>query len=179
MSYLVRKINKRKNLDYLKCVTDMCDVNADMPTGEFKTTNQNLSTWHINSLEELNDAVLAIAITSSEITRMDFIVINTDILDENKLQYDQTYAGMKIAVPDLQDTHYDIQEISLKKLENCCEVYKKILQDDDEKEIYIVRYASGQIKDLIKAAIKANRVDINKAKGKIKETMLQMESSTL
>lgn len=56
---------------------------------------------------------------------------------------------------------------------------KKILQDDDEKEIYIVRYASGQIKDLIKAAIKANRVDINKAKGKIKETMLQMESSTL
>lgn len=177
MSYLVRKINKRKNLDFLKSVANMNELSADMPTSEFKTTDSNLSTWHIESLDKLNDAVLAIAVTSSDITKMDFIIMETSILDDNELGYNQTYAGTEIAVPDLQNTHYDIQEISLKKLENCCKVYKKVLQEDNENEIYIVRYAAGEIKDLIKAAMKSKRVDKSKAKGKIKAFIIEAEMS--
>ena len=126
-------------------------------------------------MTDVANAVLAIAITSNHITKMDLIVIDKNILDGNELQYNQTYSGMQIAVPDLQDTHYDIQEISLKKLENCCAVYKKVLQDDDGKEIYLVRYAAGQIKDLIIDAIKAHRIDSNKAKGKVKDAILELE----
>ena len=40
---------------------------------------------------------------------MDFIIIDTDILSKNSLEYRQTYAGQEIAIPDLQDTHAIIQ----------------------------------------------------------------------
>lgn len=174
MSYLVRKINKRKNLDILEGLIDIEEISADIPTSEFRTTDSSLSTWYIDSLQTLDEAVLAIAVSSSDITKMDFIVIQTDILDSNELQYTPTYAGMKIAIPDLQDKHYDIQGISLKKLKNCCKVYKDVIQMNDGEEIYIVRYAEGEIKDLIREALIQQRVDINNAKGKVRDTILKL-----
>ena len=57
---------------------------------------------------------------------MDFIIINTDLLTENSLEYKQTYAGQDIAIPDLQDTHYDIIGITIEKLVNCTKVYQRI-----------------------------------------------------
>lgn len=170
MSYLVRKINKRKNIDELRDIVDIKNVCADMPTGEFKTSNKgDLSTWYIESLENLDEAVLAIAVTSSKISKMEFIVIDTTVLDRSELKYKQTYAGVDIAIPDLQDTHYDIRELTLGKLENCCEVYKTVLQDDNGSEKYVVRYAEGTIRDLMRTAAKDGRVDISLAQGKIKE----------
>jgi hypothetical protein len=38
MAYLVRKINKRKNIDLLCGDIDVDALTADMPTGEFRTT---------------------------------------------------------------------------------------------------------------------------------------------
>ena len=79
MPYLVRKINKRKNMDLLNEISDFNTLSADLPTGEFRTTNGTLSTWIIDSLEDINNAVLAIAVTSSKLSKMDFIVIDTKI----------------------------------------------------------------------------------------------------
>lgn len=57
MPYLVRKINKRKNMDLLNEISDFNTLSADLPTGEFRTTNGTLSTWIIDSLEDINNAV--------------------------------------------------------------------------------------------------------------------------
>ena len=54
MPYLVRKINKRKNMDLLNEISDFNTLSADLPTGEFRTTNGTLSTWIIDSLEDIN-----------------------------------------------------------------------------------------------------------------------------
>jgi len=176
MAFLVRKLNKRDTLCSLSEADNVEDILADLPTSEFRTTRGTLSTWLINSLDELNNAVLAIAVSSSNITKMDFIVIDTALLDNNGLEYKQTYAGREIPIPDLQDTHFDIIEISLKKLENCSKVYKTIfLQEDSEVEKFIVRFTESQIMDLLKDAIENNRVDDTKATGKIKEAIKKLQ----
>ena len=80
------------------------------------------------------------AVSSTKITKMDFIIIDTKLLDEMELEYKQTHAGMEIPIDDLQDTHYDIIGISLKKLVECAKVYRTILSNEDsEEEKYIVR----------------------------------------
>ena len=66
---------------------------ADAATSEFRSKNGTLSTWRIEFIEKLDEAILAIVVTSSKIERMDFIVINTEYLDEQHLEYAQTYAG--------------------------------------------------------------------------------------
>lgn len=164
MSFLVRKLNNRDKLTSLfdkECVED---IYADIPTTEFKTTNGSLSTWIIDSLEDLENAVLAIATSSTKISKMDFIVIDTDLLDKNELQYEQTYAGMNLPIPDLQDKHYDIIGISLKKLINCANVYKTILaKEPEDEERYIVRFTEPAIKEMLQKAIFQGRVNKSKA----------------
>lgn len=177
MAYLVRKINKRKNIDLLCGDIDVDALTADMPTGEFRTTESCLSTWFIDSLDKLDDAVLAIAVTSSKVSKMEFIVIDTEILRANNLEFKQTDAGMEIAVPDLQNTHYDILDITLAKLKDCVLVYKEVV-DQDEQGRFIVRYAAGQIKELMKTAIDEDRVSVNKAEGEIKRELIRLSGGS-
>lgn len=99
MAYLVRKINKKKNIDALRGDLKIDELTADMPTGELRTTNGTLSTWIVESLSELNEAVLAIAVTSSKVSKMDFLIIDTEILNNHNLEFKQTYAGRDIPIP--------------------------------------------------------------------------------
>lgn len=151
--------------------TDIKELYADIPTTEFRTSKGTLSTWYIESLEDIENAVLAIAITSSEIAKMDFIIINTDIVSKNSLEYKQTYAGQDIAIPELQDTHYDIVDISIEKLINCTKIFQTIVKMDPNCETYIIRYTAGEIKDLLKKAISDDRVDETKMPKRIKEQL--------
>jgi hypothetical protein len=157
--------------------SDVRKVYADIPTAEFRTKNGTLSTWYIDSLDDIENAILAIAVSSSEITKMDFIIINIEILLANALEYKQTYAGQDIAIPDLQNTHYDILDITVEKLANCTRVYQTIANMDPDRETYIIRYAAGQIKDLLKRAIKDERIDESKATPKIKEQLNKLKVS--
>lgn len=171
MAYLVRKLNKRENVTKMCSSTDIDSILADGPVGEFRTKNGTLSTWKIDSLEDIENAVLAIAVTSSKLTRMDFIIINTDILDSRGLKYENTYAGQDIAVPDLQDSHYDIVEVTLKKLYDCSFVYRIIQSDDNDDGKFIVRYAEREIKDLLKKAYSENRIDLEILSDSIKQAL--------
>lgn len=177
MAFLVRKLGKMDELFSLSGKTDIAAIHADIPTTEFRTKNGTLSTWHIDSLDDIENAVLAIAVSSSEIAKMDFIIIDTDILSKNSLEYRQTYAGQEIAIPDLQDTHYDIVGVSIEKLINCTKAYQAVVEMDPEGETYIIRYAAGEIKDLLKKALADNRVDESKAPKKIKEQLDKLKAS--
>ena len=135
MSYLVRKLYKRENIEKIGQADSVETMYADGAVGEFRTNSGTLSTWEIQSLEQIDDAVLAILVTSSDITKMDFVIINTKLLDTNGLLYNRTYAGQDIAVPDLQDTHFDILDITIPKLINCSKVFKQIYIDDNDSII--------------------------------------------
>lgn len=175
MPFLVRKINKRDQ--FPKLVDKECveDIYADVPTYEFKTTEGKLSTWLIESLEDIDNAVLAIAVSSSQISKMDFIVIDTAVLEQNGLKYKQTYAGIELPIADLQNTHYDILDISLKKLMDCTTVYKNIyLQESDEEEKFIIRFTELEIKEMLKKAIFDNRIDKSKASKPIRKVIEQL-----
>lgn len=176
MAFLVRKLGKMDEIFSLCEKTDIQMIYADIPTTEFRTKNGTLSTWYIDSLDDIGNAVLAIAISSSEIAKMDVIIINTDILSANSLEYKQTYAGQDIAIPDLQDTHYDIIDVTIEKLVNCTKVYQTVAEMDPNGETYLIRYAAGEIKDLLKKAIEDERVDESKAPKKIREQLVKLKA---
>lgn len=161
MAYLVRKLNKRENVDIIGNTEDVENMFADAATAEFRSKNGTLSTWRIDTVDKLDEAVLAIVVTSSKVERMDFIVIDTDYLDEQHLEYSQTYAGQKIAVPDLQDTHYDIINVTIPRLINCTCVYRRVFKEDKDQGVYLVRYVEGDIRDLLEKAAIASRLDMN------------------
>lgn len=169
MPYLVRKLLKRDQLSGIldeECVDDIC---ADIPTNEFRTKNGTLSAWCIKSPDNIDDAVLAIAVTSSKISKMDFIIIDTQLLEQNGLKFVQSYAGIDLPIQDLQDTHYDITDITLKKLSNCAMVYKSIYELDSGEDKYIRRFTQHEIKEKLIHAFKESRIDKSKVSKPIRE----------
>ena len=90
MAYLVRKINKKKNIDALRGNLNVDELTADMPTGELRTTNGTLSTWIVESLGELNEAILAIAVTSSKVSKIQKYLIII-IWNLNKLMREEIF----------------------------------------------------------------------------------------
>lgn len=176
MAFLVRKLNKKDRLSVLAETPDVNKLYADIPTTEFRTTEGSLSTWIIESLDKINEAVLAIAITSSKISRMDVIIIDTDLLSKHQLEYKQTYAGEDIAVPDLQDTHYDILNISVEKLAVCTKVYQTIVCEDPDCEKYIIRLAEGEVKDILREAFKNDRIDESKIPSNLEKELSKLKA---
>lgn len=183
MAFLVRKLMKRAALyETYSEKKDVRNIVADIPTSEFRTTNGALSTWYINNLKDFDKAILAIAVTSSRIDKMDFIIINTSFLDEEGLKYKKTFAGKKLAIPELQDLHYDIIGVTLNRLSSCAELYQKITnydnsvdESDSNANHYIIRVPAREIKQKLAQAISDGKVDPTLAVGEIKETILQLE----
>lgn len=164
MPFLVRKILKDESIEHIENIedTDYLHQSADVPTTEFRTKHSALSTYIINNLEELDKAVLAIATTSSKLSSMEFIILDTAILDAIGLKYEQTFPGMEIPYEEMQDFHYDIVDVNIENLSKCLEAYKKTMELDDNKSIYIVDYAEGKIKDLVKTAIEQKKINMDK-----------------
>jgi hypothetical protein len=170
MPFLVRKLSKQNNIEKMGTAENPEEMIADAPTAEFRTSNNGaLSTWLVNSLEDVDEGVLAIAVTSTKVSKMDFVVIDTALLEHYNLEYKQTYAGQEIAVPDLQNSHYDIVNITMKSIIKCINVYKDTyIKDNGDGKLYF-RYSEGEIKDILKKAIAVERIDTSKLNSKIKD----------
>lgn len=177
MSFLIRKINKRALFEHFKEYSNVNDMCADLPTSEFRTRQGTLSTWKVDSMDDINEAMLAIIISSSEISKMDFIVIDTNFLDELGLEYKHTDPGMDLPIPELSKLHYDIVNISLKKITLCAELYKRIYIKNGDTEEYVFRLSKGEVKDRIISVLKEGRIDITKANNSIKEVYKTLYTS--
>lgn len=179
MPFLVRKILKDESIEHIENIagTDYLHQSADVPTTEFRTKHSALSTYMINDLNELDRAVLAIATTSSKLSSMEFIILDTEILNAIGLKYEQTYPGMAIPYEEMQDFHYDIVDVNIENLSKCLEAYKKTMERDNNKSIYLVDYSEGKIKDLVKTAIQQKKFNVENVPADLNKTIrrLQME----
>ncbi|MCI9372225.1 MAG: hypothetical protein HFI52_02325 [Lachnospiraceae bacterium] len=177
MPFLVRKILKDESIEHIENIedNDFLHQSADVPTTEFRTKHSTLSTYMIDNLNELDKAVLAIATTSSKISSMEFIILDAEILKAIGLKYENTYPGMEIPYEEMQEFHYDIVDVTIENLAKCLEAYKKTLQLDDNKSTFIVDYAEGKIKDLIKTALKQEKFNIEKVPVELNKAVQKLQ----
>lgn len=84
--------------------------------------------------------------------------MDTMWIRDSSLSYQQTYAGIDLAIPELQDLHYDIIDITVPKLINCTRLYQDIAKRDPDAETYIIRYPLGEIKSVINQALDQRRL---------------------
>lgn len=169
MGYLVRKLLKRENIAIMGLAESVESMYADAATSEFRSKAGTLSMWRVDDATSIEDAVLAVVTSSSKFETMDFVIVNTDYLDEQDLQYIQSDPGPDMAVEDLRNRHYDVINITIPKLLNCTKVYRKIYKEDDNQERFIIRFVDGEIRDLLKKANRENRIDLSKLSRNIRK----------
>jgi len=112
MSFLVRKINKAKW--YQIDIMQSDDVSSDAITNCLKTTKNTLSVWHIETENDIDKAVLAIAANQEHLDTIDVVILDEISLNNYNLNIIVSLGATP--VKSLMEAHRDIAELTFTKL---------------------------------------------------------------
>lgn len=159
MPFLVRKISRGKWPEEI-CTIDNIQGDA---IADLKTSGNTLSLWMINSTEELDLAVLALATASEKerIETINIVYIDEKILIENSFVIDDKVSG-DTAMTKLENTHRDLCKITYGSLG----ILSKIIIEEIKNE-HVKIYTRSTLQKLLNVAYKEGRIDKTKCKDKL------------
>ncbi len=143
-SLLVRKINKAKW--FQKNILEEDIVSADAITNCLKTSRNTLSVWKIESEQELDMAVLALASKQEHLDAIDVVILEESTVSSLKIEIIATPGDTPVS--DLVDTHRDLSDLDYDKL-GCISshIVERVRADK------LKRYTKSALKTLLKNAI--------------------------
>lgn len=155
MPFLVRKINKAKwfQLD----IHQSNEVSADAITNCLKTTKNTLSVWHIESEDDLDNAVLAIVANQEHLDTIDIVILDESSLTDYNLNI--VASPGETPVTSLINAHRDIAELTFTKLGHVKEHIVERIRNNKLK-----RYTVASLKKILLDAIENGIVQRNDLK---------------
>jgi hypothetical protein len=155
MAVYVRKINRGK-LAQICAAKSLDETPADAITSEFRTRGNTLSTWKVKDKDSVEPGILAIALSSTHIDAMDFILLDEQAIEKNDLKICYT---CPLASPyvDAHKMHYDLAELNLKSLYALTQLYM------DTGEENVIKLSKAQLKNMILEANAKGLVDASRA----------------
>lgn len=139
-------------------------IQADAVTADLKTTSNTLSFWIRDTpqLEELEQAVLAIACCGKRIDKIDIAYVEQSSLEKLGLQIAESDG--KTPVANLVSSHRDIVHLDLIGLGHVANLIDKAVQQDNFK-----RFSRARVLTIITNAVKNKEVDLADLEAQIKE----------
>jgi hypothetical protein len=155
MSILVRRINRAK-WEQINNEDDISDSSADAITNCLKTTNNDLSVWKIDTIEGLEDAILAL-ITRPDQTKLStlhYVLLDENIVLEKGLTLTEEKGNT--VVESLKDTHKNISKLTYSRLGIVKDLILDSLKDHEE-----TFFTKAKLTKILNEAIKNGKVDKN------------------
>ena len=153
MSVLVRRINRAKWQQIIN-EDDTSDSSADAITNCLKTTNNDLSVWKIDTIEGLENAILAL-ITGSQQTKLStlyYVLLDENVVLEKGLSLKDSEGDTNVV--SLKNTHKDISKLTYQRLGIIKDLIIEQLENDDE-----TFFTKPKLKEILKRAIHEGKVN--------------------
>jgi hypothetical protein len=150
MQLLVRKISRSKwnNSD-----EDVFKLSSDAITTCIRTSRNTLSVWKIETENDLDEAVLALASNFQKLETIDVVTLDGDYLIKASVEQEQTNGITPIA--DLINNHYDLKNLNYYKIGIVAEhIIQRLMLNK------VKRYTIEELKAILKKAIKQDRLKI-------------------
>ncbi|MNQ00111.1 hypothetical protein D3C85_127490 [compost metagenome] len=164
MAYLVRRINRSKwdVFDYL----NEDDAPADAMTLCLKTFNNELSTWLIDDLEDLNKAILALITGSKQenLSTIHIVYFDQKIIAEKALSLKNTDGDTVIGA--YKKNHWDIDELTYSSLGKVKDIIIDCLRNDRFKIL-----TKATLKELLNNSIKNGILEKSNLNKKLQENL--------
>ena len=167
MTNYIRVINPAywPDEDEINNEIDINNLGANTITQELRTKDNTLSLW---AVEDPQDVVLAMISNASRIDDMCTLKIDDHILSNSNLEVVNESANSRIK--DLNDFHYNIKNLTYKKLADVSKVIIEALKKEENLEIFtkndiiiILKNAITNGRLTMKSLPKSIRQEIEKA----------------
>jgi hypothetical protein len=152
MSYLVRKIAPAK----WSSAQSLETLSADALTADLRTTNNTLSLWEIDSEDELDNAVLALAMSKKarKIEKMDLVLIPKETILKKQFSI-RTSPGDTFAEK-LSDTHREVVDLKYPTLGLFAQIIIDLLSKDA-----LTTITKAKVENIVKTACNNQTIDIS------------------
>lgn len=159
MALLVRKIARAKWPDTVCEITNICGD----AIGDLRTSKNTLSTWKIDSLDDLESAILALAASSktTKIETMSVVWFPEDKLSDHDIAIDEGTLGDTV-ISDLQNTHRDLSGVTYKSLGVISSIIINQISTEKSK-----RYTKSEVRKILIDAYQNERIQREKCDPKL------------
>lgn len=113
--YYVRKMSNNPNYEKVKSTPDIGDMAADILKQELGTTNNTLSFWKCDSLDQNKDALKAILLSTTSIKTSQFYFLSDEIIEKYNLTMDDTEEG-KTGYRGYEKLHVNMIDLNYSKI---------------------------------------------------------------
>jgi hypothetical protein len=165
MAVYVRKLAKKRSIECILHHDVVENICADSISDEFRTKDNKLSIWEIPD-ENIDLGILAIALSSSRIETMDFIVLTRSMIEEAGLTIEKTTSKQNPLIG-ASNMHYDISNLCLCDFARLASAYRCAGSD----ETRVKRYTQGELKEKISQAKNNGLIDSTNATDEIKKVI--------
>ena len=164
MSLLVRKFSRSKwpKANYESFSSN--DISADAITSCLRTSNNTLSTWEIESKDQVQEAVLALVSGFERLDTIDIVIFEKEKLINNGFEIVAT-PGIT-PIEDLVDTHKDIVKLNYQSIGSFAELVLDCLANSS-----VQRITRTEVKKILINAIEKDRLDSALLKKGIREKL--------
>lgn len=156
MGYLVRMINKEQNwAQYQQEIPEVDQINADS-ISELATTDNCVSTWYIDTKENINQAVLALTSGFRNLDSIKLVVLNMENIDKYGLTAKQSAETGITKAKGYEKYHYDIIGLNHRGLGNLAQLIMMTLHDNG-----VVNVEKPAIVEILSKAMAEKIVDFD------------------
>ncbi|MDR0621331.1 MAG: hypothetical protein LBJ61_05585 [Deltaproteobacteria bacterium] len=155
----------RRNVEDIVSANTLEDIQADSISAEFRTKDNKLSIWEIPD-ENIDLGVLAIALSSTKIDTMDFLILKKDMLERAGLIVEKSKPSPNPLIQ-ANNMRHDISYLRMRDFARLATVYKEAGLD----ETHVFRYYKNDLTKKIKQAIYNGWINIDNGSKIIKEIL--------
>lgn len=163
MSLLVRKIELAKWKQ--NKIAEGEPPSADAITCCIRTSQNSLSVWYISDMEQLDEAVLAIASGLQKPDTLNFLVLESTLLEEAGLRIGDL-KSVRTPYETFKENHRDIIELDYCSLG----IMANIIIDHVKNEKYI-RFGAQKIKNLLNDGLNKGKIKMEALDKKMQEKL--------
>lgn len=161
--FYIRKLSKLSTIDKLEDIDNVEDIPSDMLKQELPTTNNSLSFWKCESLDNSQDTIKAILLSAPRIEKTKLIIFNDDMFQSCNFRLDSSQEGTT-GYSGFGYLHVDLCDLTYRKIGQILTLMKQVTNNKE----WILELSKDQVKEYIREVCLSESLD----KQKVNESLL-------
>lgn len=153
MLYL-RKLSNNPNYEKIKNADEIGDLAADILKQELATTNNCLSFWKCENIDDIDDTIKAILLSTTAIKCSRLFALSDEIINKYGFKMDDTEPGLT-GYSGFENLHINMIELTYSKVGTVLNMLREAFQDPNS----ITKIDKAKVKIYIDEVIKSGRLN--------------------
>lgn len=165
---LIRMISGISKWDGSKIVNRKDAYICGDAISDLRTTDNKLSVWKADTPEDINDAIVALALNRDSVSKLSYFLLNEKDLDKIDIKISDKQAGVAAGLDSrILTKHRDLIDLDYWRLGYLAEHLTKLAKDENNRK----NCSASEVKKLLERYKKEHKITPEQVKDKLKEKL--------